>query len=312
MDNKPNFLCDLHCHTSRSDGKDGLVEFIHNAVKQGMEIVAVTDHDIVLADFISIDGREIECTDYAKKLGLKLIPGIEISCDTDVEDVHMLGYGCNWSDLYFSNLDKFIKKSKIESYMKLIAALQKRGFYITLEDVLETGGGKGEPEKIQKKHIFETLARKGYVSTWQEAKIMTQKDEAFKIKREKPNPADVIKEIHRSGGIAVLAHPYLIDDEVFVKGEKITRKEYIDYLIKEGLDGIEGDYTYDKTSYKGNMSKKEIFKEVLRMYEDKVRVITGGSDYHGDGKNGMNNPRFIGECGITKEYFFRNELLKNL
>ena len=62
-------------------------------------------------------------------------------------------------------------------------------------------------------------------------------------------------------------------------------------MIASGLDGIEANYTYDKTSYNGSLSKEEICKEVIENYGKRLRIISGGSDYHADGKKGVENPR---------------------
>lgn len=81
------------------------------------------------------------------------------------------------------------------------------------------------------------------------------------MKREKPDAVSVIKEIHKLGGIIILAHPYLISESVSYKGKEMSRQEFIEVLIEAGLDGIEASYTYDKTSYGGTMTKDEIKKK---------------------------------------------------
>ena len=64
-----------------------------------------------------------------------------------------------------------------------------------------------------------------------------------------------------------------------------------------------------KTSYGGTMTKDEIKKEVIERYAGRGLIISGGSDYHADGKKGVKNPREIGECGITREDFMKYEKL---
>ena len=89
----------------------------------------------------------------------------------------------------------------------------------------------------------------------------------------------------------------------------MTREQYIEMLINAGINGIEAAYTYDKTSYKGTMGKSEIEKEVRSKYESRLSIISGGSDYHDDGRKGVKNPRMIGEQGITYVYFQTNLIL---
>ena len=67
-------------------------------------------------------------------------------------------------------------------------------------------------------------------------------------------------------------------------------------------------YTYDKTSYSGKLTKQEIYDDIREYYGDRL-FISGGSDYHADGKKGVKNPREIGDCGITLEEFLANDRL---
>ena len=156
------------------------------------------------------------------------------------------------------------------------------------------------------------MAEKGYTETWSDAKLMIRNTPEYSVKREKPDPLTIIDIVHRAGGIVILAHPYLIDERVKTKALECSRAEYIDRLIKGGLDGIEASYTYDKTTYNGSLTKEEIIEQVRRDYTDRVAIISGGSDYHADYKKSSKKVRNIGECGITPEYFHSNELLSRL
>jgi len=157
---------------------------------------------------------------------------------------------------------------------------------------------------VQRKHIFELMARKGYAPSWDRAKLMVRGDPKLNIGREKISPLRAIEIIKKCGGLTVLAHPYLIDEEVDSKViGKVCRDKYIDTLIDSGLDGIESCYTYNKTTYKGNQSNDEIKKEIENKYNRKVKFFTGGSDYHNDGKKGVDDPRCLGEAGISLKEF---------
>lgn len=151
-------------------------------------------------------GKKIDICRYARSLGIELIKGMEISCDTDVEDVHILAFGCDWDCKFFRDLDAQTQNSKIESYKKLIQVLNENKIHISWESILENEGRPLEPGKIQKKYIFEMITKKGYTKSWNEAKLMIKQNPVFDIKREKPNPLDVISGIHEAGGIAILAH----------------------------------------------------------------------------------------------------------
>lgn len=312
MDYTPNYLCDLHCHTKRSDGNDEPWELIDTASRLGMKIIAITDHDIIPPLKIEKDGFETDIIEYGHKSGVAVIKGMEISCDTDVEDVHILAFGCTWDDAYFSELDSFSINSKIESYRQLVQVLIQHHIKISWDEILENQGNFLTPDKVQKKLIFEMIAKKGYAKNWQDAKLMVKDNPAFNIKRGKPDPLQVIDEIHRCGGIAILAHPYLIEEEITRLGKTMTREGYIERLIKGGIHGIEACYTYDKTSYRGKKTKEAIYNEVVSKYNKRLPILSGGSDYHADDKKGVKNARRIGECGLSLEYFYNNDLLMRL
>lgn len=311
MRNEYIYDCDLHGHTNRSDGKDTPKEFIDYASARGVKVVAITDHDIKPPRCVRVNGKDEDVISYGLSKGVKVIKGIEISCDTDVEDVHLICLGCDWDDPFFDWLERFNAKSKVKSYKKLVWLLEKQGIVINWNEILDVNGNIPE-EMIQKKMIFEMIAQKGYAENWSEAKKMVKSNLDLAVKREKPDPCWIIQNIHALGGVAILAHPYLITEEVEYKGKRLQREEYIDKLIQGGLDGIEASYTYNKTSYDGKLSKDEIYREIVERYSGKLSIISGGSDYHADGKKGVSNPRRIGECGVSESYFYSNPYLKRL
>lgn len=308
---KPNYLVDLHSHTNRSDGNDEPAEFLRNAAEVGMSVVAITDHDVFPPEFVlSEEGVEIRTCEYARSLGLLVMLGIEVSCDTNVDDVHVVGFGCDWDSQSISWIPADVEESKVVSYRKVVERLRANGFDISWLELTDAVGRSDSG--VQKKHIFELIAAKGYVENWQDAKIMVRDNPEYDVKRRKPDAVDVVRAIHNAGGIAILAHPYLIDEMVKFEEKTISRDEYIRNLIEAGLDGIEAVYTYDKTSYKGKQTPEEIANEIVKRYGELVKVISGGSDYHADHKKGTKNPRRIGDAGIELEYFRNNKILSEL
>lgn len=312
MTTQPNYIVDLHSHTTRSDGGDTPQEFISNAAALGMKVIVFTDHDVLPPDQIEVNGVMVDPVLYARKKGMKLIPGIEFSCETQVEDVHIVVLGCDYSNPKIIEMYQKIVKSKIFSYQKLLDILADNGYDITWDEVLNYDDIPRKAEDVQKKIIFNLMAEKGYTKTWSEAKLLIRNNPDCSVKREKPDPVDIINIAHESGGIAILAHPYLIDETVTTNEGAMTRADYIDKLIDLGLDGIEACYTYDKTTYNGPYTKAEIIAKIKSDYHDRVKIISGGSDYHADYKKTDKNVRNIGECGVTLEYFNSNELLRNL
>lgn len=317
---RPGYLVDLHTHSTRSDGADTPQQLIDHAAALGMKVIAITDHDIRPPKEIPVqtadagDSIFVDAVDYARSKGLQLLRGIEISCETTAEDCHLVCLGCDWEDPFFDDLERAVAESKIGSYRELVRRLDEDGMHMTWEEVLENGGNPVSEEQVQKKMIFELIARKGYQKDWSSAKLMVKNTPSYQILREKPDPVQVIREVHRCGGIVIMAHPYLINEPVRLSSGTMDRAAYIDRLIEAGLDGIEACYPYSKTSYGGSMTPEQIEDEVRERYSGRVAVISGGSDYHADFRRGVApaKARIIGESGITLEYFQQNPLLQKV
>ena len=291
----PKYQCDLHCHTNRSDGLDSPKGLIDKASAMGMKVVAMTDHDIRPVDRILVNGQPVNISAYARELGVILMKGIEISCDTEIEDVHIIGFGCDFNHPGFLELENTVKASKVEAYKELVRRLNEQGYNMDWRELLNFKGKKIEESAIQKKMIFTKLADLGYVPSWFEGKKLVQSKPSLEVKRKKPDPVDMIRLISEAGGISILAHPMLI------RPRQESLQSYIEDLIDAGLGGIEVVYPYSKSNYIGQETDAVISEEVKDTYGSMGLLLSGGSDYHGtEGKSGE---RLLGECGITYEQF---------
>ncbi len=301
------FECDMHTHTLNSDGNDTPEQLILSAAEAGLKVLGVTDHDTLPPLKVYSAGAETDAVGFAASKGVLLVPGYEFSCDKFVEDVHVCGYCMDWADPALAEEVDAARKSKSNAYKELCDRLTAMGMPVDWErDVLEWKDQDGavrrrDPEEVQRKHIFEAMAQRGHVRSWSDGKILVQGSEELNVRRRKIAPHDAISLIHRCGGIAVLAHPFLIDDEIARPGEKpCSRREYIMRLFDAGLDGIEVRYSYDKTSYKGALTPEQIEAEVRRDFAPRAKLISGGSDYHADHrKKDAKKIRCLGEKGIS-------------
>lgn len=299
---KPNYIVDLHAHTNRSDGMDTPLQFVDRAAEIGMKVMALTDHDVVPPKVVIVQDEEKDIVSYAKEKGLDLILGTEFSCDTNIEDVHLVAYECDWEHPKITEITYRVAQSKVESYKKLVSLLYEVGLKLSWDELLENNGNPIKEDEIQKKMIFNLLADKGYCKTWKDAKLMVQSNKHLNIPREKPNPIDIIKIVHELGGFIVAAHPFLINpdpDKVFA---------YLEPLIEAGLDGIEATYSYSKTNYKGDMSDAHLRQLIIDKYGNTNLFISGGSDYHGEWRKGINNAREMGGSGISLVEYKKSKL----
>ncbi len=303
-----NFICDLHSHSTLSDGNDTVEELIDAAVREGVKILALTDHDVIPPKDIVIGGNRTDLVDYARSRGLLLIPGIEFSAQTYIEDTHLVCLGCDYTSVKLKELEDEIKQSKIDSYKRLLKKLTDNGMPITYEELLGSKEGL-TPDTLQKKLIFDIMAKKGYAPSWKDAKIMLKTRRELSVEREKPDAIRVIKAVHEAGGIIIQAHPYLVAPVVPYEGREITRAEFTEILIENGLDGIEKIYPYRKTSSLEKRPDDVLYDEVETLYAHRL-LISGGSDYHDDAKKGTPDPRTVGECGVEEKNI--NKILRRV
>lgn len=252
-------VIDLHTHTSYSDGTDTPAQLINKALAAGISIIGLTDHD-------SISGWQ-EAT-YALRTGISLVPGAEISCQTpDGISVHILGllFDSNNSEL-MSTLEK-TRENRHGRMEKIIARINEAGIDITMDDVLEQlsdGATLGRP------HLADALVKKGIVSSRDEAFTqMLHNNSKYYVSHYSPTPETAIKLIKAAGGVSVIAHPMASH-----RGRTISLDTF-GSIIQAGLDGIEVDHRDHSTDEKS---------QLIKLANESNLVMTGASDYHGNGK----------------------------
>ena len=295
------YYADLHSHTNCSDGNDTPCELILHAEERKVHVVGITDHDVLPPEIIVANGAEVPLEEFAQIHHVRIIPGVEYSCETYIEDCHVVGFGCDFHSPALTQISEEIKCYKEESYIELLDKLEQYGMPIAQEELLASTPGLTLAD-LQKKRIFDLMAAKKYVPDWKAGKLLVRSEKALEVKRKKPKAKDIIEALHAAGGRASLAHPFLIDPEIEYQGQRISRWKFIDDLISYGLDGIESRYPYSKTTCLDPRPNEVLWQEINRRFIGKL-FISGGSDYHNDAKKGTSNPRELGECGLTKEEF---------
>ncbi len=252
-------VIDLHTHTSYSDGTDTPAQLINKALAAGISIIGLTDHD-------SISGWQ-EATD-ALRTGISLVPGAEISCQTpDGISVHILGllFDSNNSEL-MNTLEK-TRENRHGRMEKIIARINEAGIDITMDDVLEQlsdGATLGRP------HLADALVKKGIVASRDEAFTqMLHNNSKYYVSHYSPTPEAAIKLIKAAGGVSVIAHPMASH-----RGRTISLETF-GSIIQAGLDGIEVDHRDHSPEEKS---------QLIKLANESNLVMTGASDYHGNGK----------------------------
>lgn len=246
---------DLHTHTSFSDGSLSPTALISLATQQGIDVLAITDHD-------TTEGLP-EALEATKDLSLELIPAIELSSQFQNREMHILGYFINLNDPQFQTRLKTLRSTRIERIVSILERLHSLGIDIPLEDVQKAS----ETGTIGRPHIAQVLIAKNFVKNIKEAfeKFLGSRGKAY-VQRPVPEAQEIIEWITDAGGIPILAHPYW---EGFNKEDSAKACQT---LVDQGLQGLEVFY--------GTFSARHIsFNLGLARRFD--LLMTGGSDFHG-------------------------------
>jgi hypothetical protein len=251
-------MIDLHSHTNESDGTCSPAELIEAAVRAGVQVLGITDHDT----FAGFDAAR----PHARAAGVELLCGIELSTKLHGQSVHLLGYFPREDELAgFRGWIVEIQASRRDRNVRLVARLRELGLDITLQEAQARGRGMtGRP------HFAELLVEKGYVATRQQA-FDEYLDEAAKgyVYRQEPALAEGIERIRRAGGVASLAHP------VRVRGDLGA---LMPEMCRAGLNAIE--------AYHSDHSAAQT-ERYLALAARHGLLVTGGSDFHGAAKPGV-------------------------
>jgi len=252
-------MIDLHTHTNFSDGTDSPAQLINKALAAGISVIGLTDHD-------SVSGWH-EAT-AALRPGISLVPGAEISCQTlDGISVHILGLLFDSQNVELMKTMEETRENRHGRMAKIIARINEAGIDITMDDVLEQladGATLGRP------HLADALVKKGVVASRDEAFTqMLHNKSKYYVSHYSPTPEVAIKLIKDAGGVSVIAHPMASH-----RGRTIS-SETFGSLIKAGLDGIEVDHRDHSPEEKN---------QLIELARDNNLVMTGASDYHGNGK----------------------------
>lgn len=247
-------MIDLHLHTSASDGHLAPEALAARVAAAGVTVMAVADHDTVAG----LDRAEAAAAAH----GVRFVPGIEITAVEGGRDVHVLGYFFDRAHrplAAFLDAQRADRRRRVREMTDRLAAL---GMPIDLGDVVARQGGHA----IGRPVIAAALVRAGYVASVAEAfdKYLDSSGAAF-VPRQGAPVRDVVQVIHEAGGLASMAHPGLHRDPGLLA--RVTDAD-------GGPDAIEVFHTDHDAAVTARL---EAFAR------DRGLLVTGGSDFHGDG-----------------------------
>ncbi len=247
-------ICDLHCHTTLSDGSLGIEDVIVQAKRLNIDFLSITDHDTLS----SFSRAHI----LGERYGVKVIQGVEMSAwdKSRGKKVHILCYAPKKPDrleglcLKSCEIRKACSKEMIENVMKL--------YPITPESVLKHCTGS---KSIFKSHIMRALIEYGYALEFYgdlNNELFNLDKGICLVEREYPDVRFVLDLIHSARGVAVMAHPDMYDSLDLLEELAAEKK----------IDGVEV-YHYS--------ADEEKRRELLSIAEKYDLIVTGGSDFHG-------------------------------
>lgn len=276
---------DLHTHTTASDGVCSPSEVVRLAKAAGLSAVAVTDHDTTA-------GLK-EAVEAGLRLGIRVVPGAELSTAAEGIDIHILAYFADpnndlWQERLASLRDVRDRRNAL-----ILEKLSSLGIRLTIEEVraaaqspaeaaaaetpqspsdaaaAETPPGRAAgpaaagSRSVGRPHIAEALRRKGIVASVGEAfdRFLASGAPAF-VSLERAHPAEVIGWIREAGGVSVIAHPGLYG-----------RDSLVEELLRQGACGIE--------AFHSDHDEADERKYAAMAHRFGV-AATGGSDFHGE------------------------------
>jgi len=274
------FRADLHCHSTCSDGTLTPEEIIQLACDLGLGALSITDHDTLTA--------YREALPAAQARDLPLISGIELSAVHLQTSIHVLAYSFSLSSPKMHHFCQRHHERREVRNRAMLHLLASNGMPLSAEELEQEAAPS---RSVGRPHIALAMVKKGYVPSIQQAfhhyigegKPCYAPGLLFSIE-------ETLEVIHAAKGLAILAHPHLIQKTSVLKD-----------LLQMNFDGIEGYYARFPLSRN---------KRWLKIAAHKHWLITGGSDFHGKmkpqlplGSSWVNEETF----NILQQHFQRNQ-----
>ncbi len=240
---------DLHVHSTASDGTRPPDEVVREAKRIGLKAIALTDHD-------TLDGIAV-ATETGIALGVRVVPGIELSAVEGDAETHILGLHLSDTRQIEAQLVALreMRRGRAE---RIVHRLNELGVRVEMVAVLEQAGAGA----IGRPHVARAMIAEGWAVDFRDAfdRYLGSGRPAY-VPKDRLSASDAIGVIHRAGGIAVLAHP----------AQSGTR-DRVEAFTRAGIDGVE---------VRHPSHTPEDVARLTALVDFFGLVPSGGSDWHG-------------------------------
>lgn len=257
---------DLHVHTTHSDGFCSPSEVVTAAAGVGLSALAITDHDTVSA--LAVARPE------AVRLGVELISGVELTCEYEGREIHLLGYFLRDDDPDLLAATARLRADRADRFAAMVERLNGLGLSVDPKAVRH----RFPRAALGRRHLAEYLARSRQVGSVRDAFDRFLADgKPAAVAKTRLDAFEAIALVHRAGGVVSWAHPRFN-----------LRLESLRTLADAGLDAIE-------TAGPG------VDKRVGRRFRDWAEALdlipTAGTDFHAPDRPG----RWVGAITTPDE-----------
>jgi predicted metal-dependent phosphoesterase TrpH len=252
-------VIDLHTHSSVSDGTETPTELMAAAAASGVDVVAITDHDTVAG----WTGAE----QAARRHGLALVRGIEISCAWRHSSIHLLGYLTDPDDPALTAELAQARHSRTTRLERMVGLMAADGIPVTYAEVVAQVGPGTTPGRP---HIADALIANGTIRHRDEAFLEWLGDDSpYYVGHYAPDPVRAVELVRAAGGVPVIAHPFTRTRSGAPDDGLVER------MRDAGLMGLEA---YHRDHGAEEVARATALAQRLGL------LLTGSSDYHGEGK----------------------------
>jgi predicted metal-dependent phosphoesterase TrpH len=248
---------DLHCHSTISDGLYPPEALVAHAHKQGVKVLALTDHD-------DISGLSIARCE-AEQLGMQFIDGVEISVTWKKRTLHIVGLKVDPNNAALKAVLAKVKQSRLERAKLMAEGLDKVGITGSFEGVQAIAGNS----IITRTHFARFLVKNGHVRNNKAVfKRYLVKGKPGFIDQQWMSLEEAVTLIKDSGGTAVIAHPGRYG--LGMVNMHLLMHEFKSYG-GEAIEVVTGSHT---------PSQYDQFAKIAHRFSLKASL---GSDFHGPG-----------------------------